>query len=1193
MINKAARACTTGALSALLVASTFSVLPASAAHEHDQTRVIQLRVIREIRAVYTSEFGLPRPAGLTYSPKDRALLVAGSASGHPDITLVGLSPTGHETRREILPDLPDPANLAFDAESVQLTALARSELVHVSKAGASHRADLARYGINGGRSMTYDPAGRLYILDANAGSVVRITPGASGLQSGTVSRLSLQSLGTRTLRGIAFNAADGLLYVADPANSALYSVDSSSNLVGRYQMPGLEHLRAMVFAPTADPTDAPERTSLYVADAGAGPRDLGRVAEFSLAPPAVAAAPTTSATLVRSTATSQWNPPAPDTSGVAYLPAADRLVVVDSEVDEMTIFRNVNLWMSSRTGSVTDTGVTTRFSNEPTGVAYNPANGHLFVTDDDPNIVSEVASGGDGRYGTADDVVTSLSTNPMGNTDPEDVTVDTSTGSLYLVAGVGAEVYRYSPGPNGRFDALPPTGDDSTSHFDVGAFGAQDPEGIAYDAARDTLFVLDHGTQKVYEVTKAGALIQTIDVTAAGQRYPAGIALAPATNGSGQTDMFLVDRGVDNNSNPNENDGKLTELSANLGPIGNQPPTVNAGPDQSVVQPNAVTLSGSVSDDGLPNPPGTTTSQWSVVSGTGTVTFADPAAPSTMATISDPGTYVLRLTASDSELSSSDDVTVAVVGPNGPFTLDVSVAAGSDDAEEAATGSVNLSSSDLELVNDGNDQTVGIRFTGVSVPPGSTIDSAYVQFTTDEVTTGATSLTIQGQASGNASTFTTATRSVSSRPRTGASFSWVPTAWNTVGETGPNQRTQDLSRDPPDLSPVVQEIVNRADWVSGNALAVIVTGTGRRTARAFELGPAPVLHVVYRTGPVTNRAPTVNAGPDQSLVLPNAATLSGSVSDDGLPHPPGTTTSQWSMVSGPGTVTFADPASPSTTATFSDAGSYVLRLTASDSELTASDDLLVIASNPPPPGDNAPSAALTVTPSSGAVPLDVTADASASTDTDATPIATYNFDFGDGTTTGAQASGTAIHTYTAAGSYTVTVTVTDTAGLSSTASHLVSVNSANLVGNPGFETDLTGWNNNNASETLTRVAGGHSGSWAAKLTNVGTKNTSCVLNDSPNWIPTPTTQPGTYTGTMWVRADSAGASFKLRFREYQGSTQVGTQATTVKLTTSWKQVTVTYTPAAPGASTLDFNALVSSAQPGTCFYADDASITVR
>jgi hypothetical protein len=37
----------------------------------------------------------------------------------------------------------------------------------------------------------------------------------------------------------------------------------------------------------------------------------------------------------------------------------------------------------------------------------------------------------------------------------------------------------------------------------------------------------------------------------------------------------------------------------------NQPPMVNAGPDQTVILPNAATLSGTASDDGLPNPPGT------------------------------------------------------------------------------------------------------------------------------------------------------------------------------------------------------------------------------------------------------------------------------------------------------------------------------------------------------------------------------------------------------------------------------------------------------------------------------------------------------------------------------------------------------------------------------------------------------------
>src|SRR5207245_9080593 len=73
-----------------------------------------------------------------------------------------------------------------------------------------------------------------------------------------------------------------------------------------------------------------------------------------------------------------------------------------------------------------------------------------------------------------------------------------------------------------------------------------------------------------------------------------------------------------------------------------------------------------------------------------------------------------------------------------------------------------------------------------------------------------------------------------------------------------------------------------------------------------------------------NQPPTVNAGPDQTVILPNSATLSGTASDDGLPNPPGTVTTTWSKFSGPGTVTYGDDSPPSTTASFSAAGTYGL-----------------------------------------------------------------------------------------------------------------------------------------------------------------------------------------------------------------------------------------------------------------------------
>ena len=163
--------------------------------------------------------------------------------------------------------------------------------------------------------------------------------------------------------------------------------------------------------------------------------------------------------------------------------------------------------------------------------------------------------------------------------------------------------------------------------------------------------------------------------------------------------------------------------------------------------PAAATLNGTVNDDGLPNPPGTVTTTWSQVSGPGTTTFGNVNSPSTTATFSAAGSYVLRLTGNDGQLQASDDVSVVVgTGSGGSTVLDVPVRAGSDDAEERSA-STSVTGGDMELVVDGTSvQTDGLRFTGVTVPPGATITNAYVQFQADEAGSVATNLTIVGQA---------------------------------------------------------------------------------------------------------------------------------------------------------------------------------------------------------------------------------------------------------------------------------------------------------------------------------------------------------------------------------------------------------------------------------------------------------------
>ena len=186
-----------------------------------------------------------------------------------------------------------------------------------------------------------------------------------------------------------------------------------------------------------------------------------------------------------------------------------------------------------------------------------------------------------------------------------------------------------------------------------------------------------------------------------------------------------------------------------------------------------------------------------------------------------------------------------------PITVDVQVAASSDDAEERPSGSVTLTSSDLELTQDGtNQQIVGMRFTGVSLPPAASIQAAYIQFQVDETGSDNASLTIRGEAADNALTFTATSGNITSRTATAASVPWMPAPWLTTGEAGPNQRTEDIST-------VIQEIVNRPGWSSGNSLAIIISGTGDRTAEAFNGVPtaAPRLHVEYLPG---NFAPTTS-----------------------------------------------------------------------------------------------------------------------------------------------------------------------------------------------------------------------------------------------------------------------------------------------------------------------------------------------
>ncbi|KKM70339.1 hypothetical protein LCGC14_1441740, partial [marine sediment metagenome] len=477
----------------------------------------------------------------------------------------------------------------------------------------------------------------------------------------------------------------------------------------------------------------------------------------------------------------------------------------------------------------------------------------------------------------------------------------------------------------------------------------------------------------------------------------------------------------------------LLHVEYDTGPVVNRAPSVDAGPDQAVILPNIATLDATVTDDGLPSSALTTT--WSKLDGPGAVTFGDPDVVDTTASFSTAGTYLLQLTADDGELASSDllSVTVNPVGTQAD-TIEIRIETDNDDAEERSSGSMYLSSSDLELVYDSGNQKVGMRFNGATIPQSAAITNAYIQFQADETHSGTTSLTIQGQDIGNAPAFSSSSGNISSRTWTATSVSWEPVPW-TTGQAGFNQQT-------PDIAAVIQEIVSRSDWSSGNSLVIIITGTGERVAESYEGGSsrAPLLHVEYSMSD-PNNAPTgiilSNDTVDENAVGAQIGQLTVIDPDVGDTHTFSVSDPRFEVVNN------TLKLKPAQSLDYETKQSVALGVTATDTgslSVTENFSVIVIDVN------EAPTAIISATPTTGPTPLTVDFDATGSNDPE-NNIVSYAWDFGDEIPV---SGATVSYTYSDPGQYAVTLTVTDNGNLTNTATTNITVSIPNRA-----PTDIT------------------------------------------------------------------------------------------------------------------------------------------
>ena len=172
----------------------------------------------------------------------------------------------------------------------------------------------------------------------------------------------------------------------------------------------------------------------------------------------------------------------------------------------------------------------------------------------------------------------------------------------------------------------------------------------------------------------------------------------------------------------------------------------------------------------------------------------------------------------------------------------VSTGSSNNDAHEI-DGSVTTSSNEVILSKGTDTVTSGFRFETLQIPQGATIVSANIRFTSEGFNIADTSLVISAEAQADTTAFSTSSSNLSSRPKTATNVEWL--AVNSFPTTGEVITT-------PDISGVIQEVVDLNDWCGGKDLNVLIegssiTGLSDRRVRAIDEGVsgAPQLVVSY------------------------------------------------------------------------------------------------------------------------------------------------------------------------------------------------------------------------------------------------------------------------------------------------------------------------------------------------------------
>jgi hypothetical protein len=231
-----------------------------------------------------------------------------------------------------------------------------------------------------------------------------------------------------------------------------------------------------------------------------------------------------------------------DPSGLAYVPQLETLFVSDSEVNESPFNRPNNLWALGTDGSLKQSfslWYPTGYTDEPTGLAFDPQTGHMFVSDDDHFRVFWV----DPANPTVK--LGEFRTDTIGGYDPEDIAINPNDSHVFIVNGV--------PHSGGPCTIVETTNTGALVSTLTLPTVITDAEALAYDAREDVFYVSGGFSYRIWKVDRGGTILNTIET------------LGSYRNPVSGTRVHVKDMEIAPSSDPNDNPAHLSLYVADYG----------------------------------------------------------------------------------------------------------------------------------------------------------------------------------------------------------------------------------------------------------------------------------------------------------------------------------------------------------------------------------------------------------------------------------------------------------------------------------------------------------------------------------------------------------------------------------------------------------------------------------------------------